>query len=916
LYQLREQGHEESAMMTPSAVSAAGRALAAPDRAAWAERALRRFRWMLGGLTALFLLTEVVGLTGLVRHIRPVYLYEITSNILFAIGFGSPLLLHLSSLPPWRELRRTLLAGALLWLLLVAPWAAGRPGGPFQALTESDRALLIARLITGLGLASIGALSLRAWDQPGPERTVALLYLLPSLVALVFTFEACIFMNFTVSFFPTTYDSFAYAADEGYGFQPSFVVGRLFAAQPVLAGVCQVIYIAASATLAFVFTLQLRARRPPPVDALTVLLALVLIGYSFYFFYPVCGPIFAFGTAFPNFPASADEVFAGGKMAVEKAWRNGMPSLHLGSALLAYWHAWPYGRWARVAAGVFVTGTALATLGLGEHYFVDLVVALPFALGVHALCTPGLQGIRRERNAALIGSLVLLALWYALLLYAVPVLHGSPPFTWGLTLISTAAVFLLQWRLHCATALMPGAPTATSWDARRTAPGPRGQPVLGNLWAFRQDVLRLLLDSQRQFGDVVRFRLGPMLIHLVSHPDQVRHVLVTNQHNYNKATRSSSKIESITGTSLLTANGDFWLQQRRLMQPAFLPQQIGGFLDIMTEATADVLKRWQHRAAGGQPLDIASEMMRLTYTIVGTALFGADVTDDIEVVERAATIVMGATWRRLEKIIELPEWFPTRRHRRFRQALRQIDEVVHRISHAGRQGESAPTNLLSLLLHGRDEATGQGMTAQQLRNETITLLLAGHETTANALTWTWYLLSRHPEVARRLRAELAEVLGARTPTLADLSRLNYTTKVLREAMRLYPPIWIMERHALADDTIAGYHIPAGSTVVLSPWVTHRHPEFWENPEGFDPERFAPEPSAGRSHYAYIPFGAGQRLCIGNHFALLEAQVIVTMVSQRYQLDLVPGFPVVPRPGITLRPRYGLQMTLRLSGKGP
>jgi cytochrome P450 len=450
--------------------------------------------------------------------------------------------------------------------------------------------------------------------------------------------------------------------------------------------------------------------------------------------------------------------------------------------------------------------------------------------------------------------------------------------------------------------------TATS--PRRIAPGPRGLPLLGNLIPFRRNVLQLLLDSRRQFGDIVRFRLGPFVIHLVAHPEHIKYVLLTNQHNYNKDTRSTAKIRGVTGEGLLTSNGDVWRRQRRMSQPVFQAQRLNAFTEIMTGATAAMLRRWRDDYKPGQPLDIASEMMRLTCAIVARALLGADLSGDLDDIEDAATAVMEHTYQRLEAVVDLPPWCPTPRNRRFRRALAQLDQIVCRVLHERQQGPADSANLLSLLLHSRDEETGQGMSAAQLRNEAITLLLAGHETTANTLTWTWYLLSRHPSVARQVRAEIVEVLGARTPTAADVPRLAVTLRVVQEALRLYPPIWIMERHALADDVIAGYHIPAGSTVAISPYVTHRHPDFWDNPEGFDPDRFLPEQFTEARRQAYLPFGVGQRLCIGNNFALLEARLIVAMVLQVFWLDLVPGCRVVPKPGITLRTQTGLPMTLR------
>lgn len=445
----------------------------------------------------------------------------------------------------------------------------------------------------------------------------------------------------------------------------------------------------------------------------------------------------------------------------------------------------------------------------------------------------------------------------------------------------------------------------------KTAPGPRGHPLIGNLLAFRRDVLGLLLDSRRDFGDVVRFHLGPMVIHLAAHPDHVKHVLVTNQHNYNKDTRSSSKIVGITGAGLLTSNGDAWLRQRRLMQPVFNAQRLLAYTDLIGTATDRMLDGWQARAADGAPIDVASEMTRLTCTIIARVLLGADLSADIDEVERSTTIVMEHTWRRLERIVDPPLWLPTPGNLRFRAAKRRLDEIVYRLI-AERRSGPPKNDLLALLLKARDDGadgTGGGMSEEQLHNETITLLLAGHETTANALSWTFYLLSQHPRMRQDVVDEVNGLLGQRSVAADDLPCLELVTRVFQEAMRLYPPIWVMERRVLQDDLIGGYHIPAGSSLEISPFVTHRHPEFWDNPESFDPERFTHERTASRHPYAYLPFGGGQRLCIGSHLAMLEARVILSRVLQRFRLEVVPGSVVAPMPGITLRLRHGLPMTV-------
>lgn len=429
---------------------------------------------------------------------------------------------------------------------------------------------------------------------------------------------------------------------------------------------------------------------------------------------------------------------------------------------------------------------------------------------------------------------------------------------------------------------------------------PPGHWLLGHIGPFRRDALGLLRDAAQSREKILRYRLGPQTLHLVNDPMGVRQVLQENHLNYDKQTRSSAKIAAVSGQSLLVASGAPWLRQRRLLQPAFHHQRLAGFVRVMTEATAAMLAR-----AGEAPVEMASEMMHLTFTIVGRTLFSVDVGRDADEVESAMAVVLEHTYRRLERVLDLPPAVPTPGNLRFRRALGEIDRIVYRII-AERRGVEA-NDLLSMLLRARDEETGEGMTDEQLRDETITFLLAGHETTANALAWTWYLLSQHPEVERRLREEVCAVLGDRAPGVEDLPKLQYVRQVVREAMRLYPPIWIMERRAIGADEIHGVAIPAGSSVMISPYALHRAPDLWADPEAFDPDRFAPDREPER--FAYIPFGAGPRLCIGNNFALMEAQVIVAMIAQRYAVRLLDGQEIVARPGITLRPRDRMMMRL-------
>jgi enediyne biosynthesis protein E7 len=440
---------------------------------------------------------------------------------------------------------------------------------------------------------------------------------------------------------------------------------------------------------------------------------------------------------------------------------------------------------------------------------------------------------------------------------------------------------------------------------KQIAPGPRGHFLLGNLREFRSDVLKLVTESAAVYGDIVRCRLGPQIVHLLNHPDHIEQVLQKRAANYNKDTRSSAYIKSVTGDSLLTCNGEFWKRQRRMDQPAFHHRQIAGFAEKMTASATKMLTEWENTNKDGKILDISSEMARLTYSIVGQTLFSFDTGKDAETVEKAMRVILPHVFSRLGQLINWPIWFPTPSNRRFHRSLAEVDEVVYRIidQHRRTQENGEPdTDLLAMLLRVRDGETGTGLDDSQLRNETITFLLAGHETTANALTWIFYLISQNPEVERQLLAEITQVLGDRIPTLQDIPKLTYTKTVIQETMRLYPPIWIIERRVIEEDVIGGFTLPAGSSVVISPYALHRHPAFWDRPEVFDPSRFQHSPPA-----AYIPFGAGPRFCIGNEFSMLEAHLITTMVMQKFQLRLVPGQTIQPLPDITLRSKYGMMM---------
>jgi cytochrome P450 len=446
-----------------------------------------------------------------------------------------------------------------------------------------------------------------------------------------------------------------------------------------------------------------------------------------------------------------------------------------------------------------------------------------------------------------------------------------------------------------------------------TPPGPRGSLLLGSLRRVQRDPLELLREGFRDYGDIVRYRFANTRAILLAHPDHIRHVLHDNHRNYDKQNVDYAMLRRLLGNGLLTSEGAFWLRQRRLIAPMFHRQRVAGFCNLMVNRTLEMLARWEELALTGEPVDVAAEMAQLTLKIVANALFSADVSDDAAAIGAALTEVN----RQLGEfsLFDMFWMIPTARKRRFRAAVSALDQVVGKIVDERRRSAHRNQDLLSMLLEALDEETNKGMTPRQVRDEVLTLLLAGHETTANALTWTWYLLARNPEAAEKLHDEVARVLGRRAPDGLDLAQLPYTRMVVEESMRLYPPAWAISRNAIGDDEIGGYRIRRKTNLIICSFVTHRHPAFWEEPERFDPERFSPARSEGRPAFAYLPFGGGPRICIGNGFAMTEAQLVVATVAQRYRLRLARGHRVELHPLVTLRPRHGMRMTVHRTDDG-
>ncbi|MBX2998202.1 MAG: cytochrome P450 [Caldilineaceae bacterium] len=441
-------------------------------------------------------------------------------------------------------------------------------------------------------------------------------------------------------------------------------------------------------------------------------------------------------------------------------------------------------------------------------------------------------------------------------------------------------------------------------------PGPKPLPLIGNLRYLRPDTHRALVRAREEYGDLVHFQVNNRHLYFAAHPEDVKYILVDNNRNYHKG-RGIQKAKPLLGEGLLTSEDDFWRRQRRLAQPAFHRQQIASLADTMTTSTAVLIDRWQPLARSGATLNVAEEMMGLTLDIVTKALFSTALTpEEIHEVGASMAPLLRHTIQRTQAVFDFIEKLPLPSNRRSKQLGMRLDQIVYRIIEARRQSGVEHADLLGMLMAARDEETGESMTDVHLRDEVMTLFLAGHETTALLLSWTWALLSWHPDVRRRAQEEVDQVLGDRTPTAEDVTRLPYLGMILSESLRLYPPAWAIPRRPLAEDEIRGYRIPAGCTVLVSPYVTHRHPDFWENPEGFDPERFTSKAVKDRHRFAYFPFGGGPRICIGNNFALMEATLVVAMILQRYEINLIPGHAVEAEVAFTLRPKNGVPVSLK------
>lgn len=437
------------------------------------------------------------------------------------------------------------------------------------------------------------------------------------------------------------------------------------------------------------------------------------------------------------------------------------------------------------------------------------------------------------------------------------------------------------------------------------APGPPRRYPLQNWLALQRNPLRFL-EGVARHGDVARFRLGPVFVYLVNDPDLIRSVLVTRADAYHKG-RALERARRLLGQGLLTSEGALHLRQRRLMQPAFHRERIAGYGETMVRYAGRAAERWK----AGETIDVHKEMVALTLAIVGKTLFDADVEEEADEIGKALTEALELFQRLLMVPYgEFLEKLPIPSTLRFRSARRRLDATIARLIAERRRNPRDRKDLLTLLLLAQDtEGDGGGMTDTQLRDEAMTIFLAGHETTANAMAWTWHLLSQNPEAEGRLHEELDRVLEGRAPGVADLPRLRYTEMVLSESMRLFPPAWILGRRAIVDHELGGYRIPAGSIVLLSQWITHRDARYFPDPLRFDPQRFTAEAQAARPKFSYFPFGGGPRVCIGEGFAWMEGVLVLATIARRWRFLPVDGIPVTPAAMITLRPKSGLPMRI-------
>jgi cytochrome P450 len=420
------------------------------------------------------------------------------------------------------------------------------------------------------------------------------------------------------------------------------------------------------------------------------------------------------------------------------------------------------------------------------------------------------------------------------------------------------------------------------------------------------DMLGLFTTTARAYGGIAQFKLLNKSYLLVTDPDYVKYILQDNYKNYIRG-RSVETGRVLLGDGLPLIDGDFWLRERRMLQPAFHRERLGKLVGTVTTVIDTFLQGWTGKAGQSQTLDLDEEMMRLTLTVIIKSMFSSPIDDKIPALSRAFQVASRFMLWRSQQMVQLPLAVPLPRHAEYNRALKVLNETIYPLIADARKYPR--DDLLGMMLEMRDAETGEGLSDRQARDEVVTIFFAGHETTAATLSWAFYLLSQHPQVEERLRAEVRSALQGAAPTLADLPRLVYLQQVINEVLRLYPAAYLFAREAIVEDVLDGYTIPANTLIFISPFVGHRDPKYWPDPEHFDPERFTPQQVASRPRHVYYPFGEGPHVCIGNNFAVMEMQLILACALQRFRLQLVPDHPIALKPEATLRPRHGMKMTI-------
>jgi len=436
--------------------------------------------------------------------------------------------------------------------------------------------------------------------------------------------------------------------------------------------------------------------------------------------------------------------------------------------------------------------------------------------------------------------------------------------------------------------------------------GPKGLPISGNVLAFRRDTLKFIRDAAKEYGDVVHFRFGPKRhVYMLNNPDMIKEVLVTKQAHFRKA-KGLQVARAVVGDGILTSEGKKHIRQRRLMQPAFHRDRIAGYGDAMVRQGVELMEDWKD----GEVRDIHQDMMKVTLAIITETMFGKTVKEGADKIGHAIDVGLKYVSTKATSFIDIPLSVPTRSNREFVESSEVLDKTIYGLIEERRKSTGNHTDLLAMLLAARDEDDGQGMTDEQVRDEVMTIFVAGHETTANTMSWIFYLLATHPEVEQKLHDELKSVLGGRLPTVADIPNLTYVNLIISETLRLYPAAWTINREVVEPVEIGGHTYEPGDTLMMSQYVMHRQEKYFDDPDEFRPERFAGDLLKRIPAYAYFPFGGGPRVCIGNNFALMEAALLLSTIAQRYRLRLAePDQKVELEPVVTLRPKNGLPMRL-------